>query len=572
VAWWPGDDSAADLSLAANDGQMIDGATFGEGAIGRAFELDGLNDRIDVPDSPSLRPQRFTLAAWVRVDVPLEWACILCKQYGSGGANSYSLWLNNGILQGGMFGFAEAAAPSAFLVGKVQHVAVSWDGAIIRLYIDGHRVSAAPGPASAVPYDSNQVILGAEDNGVNAYTAFFDGMIDEAQIFGRALSSCEIRALYRARPHGACTGDVDGDALRDFEDNCPQDANAGQQDADGDGTGDVCDCAPADASLAAAPGDLDLLVATAADALDWCLDPSVHGSGTVYDLLRGDLDALPVATESSECLSRCLAAPSGLVGWWPGDGTAEDLVLGNTGALENGATFGPGWIREAFVVDGANDRVRTSNVTLGPSFSVAAWVRSAVVNQGAYQRIVENSFSSHFYLGTDAGGTGYKLIVNSPSSPYGAVQGGTIAPGEWQLVVGTYDGGTGTLYVDGRAVSTGAFPPPGPVSLPVNIGAYVGGGNGWNGQIDEVQIFDRPLAALEVRAMYDAGSAGQCKLGLGGSDTEWTAPWGADGDVPASGHGFWYLYRGRNGCGDGSYGFATDGSERISAACDGGAP
>ncbi len=40
-----------------------------------------------------------------------------------------------------------------------------------------------------------------------------------------------------------------------------------------------------------------------------------------------------------------------------------------------------------------------------------------------------------------------------------------------------------------------------------------------------------------------------------------------DASTPASGEGLRYLVRGRNVCGVGSYGFATDGTERVSGAC-----
>ena len=40
--------------------------------------------------------------------------------------------------------------------------------------------------------------------------------------------------------------DFDGDGVNGLDDNCPNDANAGQEDADGDGKGDACDNAPND--------------------------------------------------------------------------------------------------------------------------------------------------------------------------------------------------------------------------------------------------------------------------------------------------------------------------------------
>ena len=568
VGWWPGDGNADDLTLDGHDGQPVNGVTFAAGPVGNAFVFDGVDDRVDIADAPDLRPSRFTLAAWVRVDAALAGSCILCKQVGSGNADSYSLWLSGGVLRGGMFGFTEAVAPAPFPQSRWVHAATTYDGSIIRLYQDGQLVATAAGPASPVPYDTNPVLLGAEDNGVNNFTGFLRGAIDEAQIFGRALSGCEIRALARSTPLGSCKGDGDHDGVPDFEDGCPDVADAGQQDADGDGDGDACDCAPADASAFAIEFDSTDLRFESRQALDWCRDPSFRGTGTVYDVLRGDLAQLPVSTEGSECRSSCTLPRSGLVGWWAGDGAPQDLIGGHGGALENGAGYRIGWTREAFGFDGVDDRVRSGNLTLGNTFTVAAWVNSDLVNQGGLRRVVETSYATGFFLGTDASGTAYKLAVKSPASPFGPVNGGTIVPGRWQLVVGTYDGATGTLYVDGDAVASGAFGAPGTVTLPVNIGAYFGGGFGWKGRIDEVLIFDRALSALEVQSLHEAGCAGQCKQPLGGVDAEWTDPGATDRSIPAPGRGYWYVYRPRNACGIGTYGFASNGPERTSAVCD----
>lgn len=567
VGWWPGDGNANDLAAAGGNGTLVNGATFAPGVDGQAFSLDGINDRVDVPDAPGLRPQRFTLSAWVRLDAVAAQSCIICKQLGAGTANSYSLWVASGVLRGGMFGFNEAVASSALPTGQLLHTAVTWDGVAIRLYVDGRQVATSVGPVAPMGYDANPVIIGADDNGTNFFDGFLHGVIDEPQIYGRALSPCEIRALYRSRGHGACKGDVDADSIRDFQDNCPSVANLGQQDVDGDGAGDVCDCAPADGQVAATPGDYPGLYFESRDRMTWCDERGTTGEATSYDVLRGDLDDLPVGTGLVACRSRCLPPLPGLVSWWPGDGSAGALVGGN-GTFQNGATTGAGWIRQALAFDGADDRVQTPPLTLANAFSVAAWVNSDVLNQGAYQRIAETQFQTGFELGSDAAGTGYKFIVRSPSAPYGVAQGGTIDPGTWQLVVGTYDGTTGRLFVNGSPVASDTFTAPGATNLPVYIGAYYLGGLGWNGDVDEVQVYDRALSASEVRALYEAASAGECKAALGGTDGAYGATWASDGEAPAPGHGFWYLFRGKNSCGIGSYGAQTNGTPRASAVCD----
>ena len=568
VGWWPGDGNANDISAAANHGTLLNGATLLPGLDGQGFSLDGVDDRIDVPDNAALRPQQMTVAAWAKLDVAGQSSCVICKQFGSSTTNSYSLWMSGGVLRGGMFNIAEAVAPLPLPGGTWVHVAFTYDGAIIRLYIDAEIVATLPGPAGPVPYDTNPVIIGTDDNGINAFQGFFDGIIDEPVIFNRALDNCELRALWQARYHALCKGDADADARRDFQDNCPAVANAAQIDTDADGTGDTCDCAPIDASVRSKPGDYAASVFISKNRLDWCGEPAITGASTSYDVIRGNLNQLPVGAGAVGCRSHCLPPPTGVAGWWPGDGNANALVGGLNGTLENGAAIGPALVRQGFVFDGVDDRVRTAAMTTGNTFSVAAWVNSDVLIQGGTRRIVETAYNTGFYLGTDNAGTGYKWIVRNGVSPFGTAEGGKISPGEWQFLVGTYDGATGVLYVDGAPVGSGGFTPPGTVSLPVNIGAYFLGGFGWKGRIDEVQIFNRALTPAEIVNLYEAASAGACKAALGGVDALFTAPWDPDTAVPAPGQGFWYLFHGNNSCGSGTYGFRTSGAERLSTVCN----
>ena len=181
---------------------------------------------------------------------------------------------------------------------------------------------------------------------------------------------------------------------------------------------------------------------------------------------------------------------------------------------------------------------------------------------------LENNYSTDLELGSDGTGAGYKLIVKNGIAPYGFANGGTISPGDWQLVAGTYDGTTGLLYVDGGQVGSDTFSAPGPQSLSVYLGSCFGGGFTWNGRIDETQLYNRVLSAAEFRTLFETGSTGTCKVPYGGTDAQFTVPFDYDLSVPSPGQGWWYLYRGRNACGTGSYGFRTGGAERLSTVCN----
>src|SRR5262245_47805138 len=72
----------------------------------------------------------------------------------------------------------------------------------------------------------------------------------------------------------------------------------------------------------------------------------------------------------------CVQPPEGLISWWPGDGDARDIEDENHGTLQNGATFAPGMVAQAFSFDGIDDHVNVSDApSLNPSsISIEAWV------------------------------------------------------------------------------------------------------------------------------------------------------------------------------------------------------
>src|SRR5258707_9819275 len=74
----------------------------------------------------------------------------------------------------------------------------------------------------------------------------------------------------------------------------------------------------------------------------------------------------------------CTAAPAGLIGWWPGDGSPKDVVGTNDGILQGGASSdNTGVVGSGFSFDGTNSYVEVGDSPLlEPALlTVEAWVR-----------------------------------------------------------------------------------------------------------------------------------------------------------------------------------------------------
>jgi hypothetical protein len=71
------------------------------------------------------------------------------------------------------------------------HVAMTFDGSTLRLYIDGELDNEEVASSSTVDYDSQDVLIGAANYG-SGYERRYDGIVDEVRIWNRALSQAEI--------------------------------------------------------------------------------------------------------------------------------------------------------------------------------------------------------------------------------------------------------------------------------------------------------------------------------------------------------------------------------------------
>ena len=141
----------------------------------------------------------MTLEAWVRpTALGGMWRTVLFKEQAS--HMTYALYANTATDrptgQAYAGGQRDARGPSALPVGAWTHLAVTYDGSTVRLFVNGTEAAdqAADGPMT--------VSTGPLKIGGNAvWPEWFSGLIDDVRVYNRPLSTAEIQGdLARPAP------------------------------------------------------------------------------------------------------------------------------------------------------------------------------------------------------------------------------------------------------------------------------------------------------------------------------------------------------------------------------------
>jgi uncharacterized repeat protein (TIGR01451 family) len=244
VSWWDGDSvsgaTACDV-VNVNDGVLVNGATTAPGKAGNAFSFDGVDDFISIPSSVNLVPTAaVSVDLWAKIDsIPNEAAHLVDAKI-TGVPKPDGLIYGLFTLGNGRPGFGVTTGATLFSAfaltnivgdGRFHHLAGTWDGSEVRIYVDGVLEGSALTSGSLVNGSAAEIIIGDHNPPNQGRTVH--GLLDEIKIYNRALSASEIQAIGSA--------DTDADGVPDRSDNCPSVSNPTQSNADGDPLGDACD-------------------------------------------------------------------------------------------------------------------------------------------------------------------------------------------------------------------------------------------------------------------------------------------------------------------------------------------
>ena len=207
LAWdligrFPLDNSANDMSGYDNHG-AVTGAIPSEdrtGAADKAYFFDGVDDYILI--SPEIGPisSALTVSCWIKANDALEYGHFISK-YDFESDAGFSLGIQNGKVRwAGRNGSGTPVnLPSVSMITDNQwhHLIGIIDGSTWTLYVDGNlenQINTGYRRTNLSTYVP--LTIGMYFNGDNGNHRFFTGSVDGIHIYKRAISACEIEALY----------------------------------------------------------------------------------------------------------------------------------------------------------------------------------------------------------------------------------------------------------------------------------------------------------------------------------------------------------------------------------------
>jgi uncharacterized repeat protein (TIGR03803 family) len=211
AGWWRFNEgmgtNAYDSSVNGNIGYLegVSLPNWTSGISSNALLFDGTNNQVRIPDNIALTPTDVvSVAAWIMTS-PTTNGVIISKWASDGSDGSYHLALWHGLvifqLSAGGTSFSVTGA-TVVADANWHHVAGVYDGAQLRVYIDGTMdgVAMATGPIDVV---SAPLLIGHATGGLG-----FPGRITDVRIYSRVLAESEVADIFNT--------DTDGDGIPDW--------------------------------------------------------------------------------------------------------------------------------------------------------------------------------------------------------------------------------------------------------------------------------------------------------------------------------------------------------------------
>jgi len=452
VGWWPFTGNANDLSVNGNNG-TVNGATLTTDRFGnanQAYGFDGVNDYISLNSAnlPYANSDR-TISIWfLKQNNNSIWSHTALSYGSASQSNALMISVGNNNLFT-VQGWANDIATNQPSSNSWENLVFTLSSGLGTIYYNGNLIATQ----NVANWNTIQSVFYIGTR-CDLNNSFFFGNIDDIGIWNRALTQQEITNLYNANNGPQATISTANNSI----------------------------CAGQSATLTA----------------------TVANSGTTCNTT-----GLPPSLNN------------GLVGYWPFCGNANDASGNGNNGTVNGATLTTdrfGMANSAYSFDGINDFINTqSSGPLGNSNrSLSIWLNS---NSSNLSQIIGYGYQppsgGEFNLLINQICPGITIDIHNNYITYTSIN---LTDGNWHNIVCVYDNSISSnilgvmIYVDGVLLINSNCQNPINVNVntlntPLNFGRYQVGYNYFNGQLDDIGIWNRALTQQEVTQLYNAGQA-----------------------------------------------------------------
>ncbi|MBP9901454.1 MAG: LamG domain-containing protein, partial [Verrucomicrobia bacterium] len=200
VAHYPFSNGSADDASGNGHHATVSGATPSLdyfGSENQAFGFDGNSQRIVVPASPAFEVRtNITIAAWLKRQQVGVLSPIVCKDDNQpNGSSHFEFTVQTNDALSFIYwapGWVKSESSTKIADTLWHHVAASFDGQAVSLYIDGVPAGVVPQTIPMLPGNEPLQIGEAQASGF----IYLNGQMDEVQIYNRGLSDYEVRQVY----------------------------------------------------------------------------------------------------------------------------------------------------------------------------------------------------------------------------------------------------------------------------------------------------------------------------------------------------------------------------------------
>jgi hypothetical protein len=205
VSWWRGEGNFLDHH-GSNSAVGVGGAGFTTGMVNQAFDLNGSTSyaQAAAPAGLPLGSSPRTILLWCKTPRKLETSTESALiQYGSDANGRMFGLITSGNAPGKLYFFGynrDLASDTTLSPDTWHHVAVTYDGITVRLFLDGQPDGSAVRSLDTA-LNAAGLTIGSRPDGSK-----WLGQLDEVMIFNRALDPAEIAAIHAAGQAGCVAG------------------------------------------------------------------------------------------------------------------------------------------------------------------------------------------------------------------------------------------------------------------------------------------------------------------------------------------------------------------------------